>query len=128
MAMDTDTKIDSEKFMQGWRELSEQVISGMRDWREGHPRATFREIETELDERLSRLRAKMLQDTALASNQADWSERPKAQRPTCPECGTPLVSRGKRTRHLQTDGGRDVALERTYGTCPKCGGGVFPPG
>ena len=88
--MDTNTKIDTEKFMQGWRELSEQVISGMRDWREGHPRATFREIETELDERLSRLRAKMLQDTALASNQADWSERPKAQRPTCPECGTPL--------------------------------------
>lgn len=117
----------SEKLGQGWREESEEVISGMREWREQHPRATFREIETELDERLSRLRAKMLQDTVLASAQADWGERPKAQRPTCPECDIPLVSRGKRTRSLQTDGGQEVALERTYGTCPKCGSGLFPP-
>jgi RNase P subunit RPR2 len=123
--------MDSEKFAQGaqdWRELSEQVISGMKEWREGHPKATFREIETELDERLSRLRAKMLQDTALASSQADWSELPKGQRPICPQCGTPLVSRGKRTRHLQTDGGQEVTLQRTYGTCPNCNGGLFPPG
>lgn len=119
--------MDREKFGQGWREQSEEVISGMIEWREQHPRATFREIEIALDERLSQLRAKMLQDTALASSQTDWSKRPKAQRPTCPECGTPLASRGKHTRHLQTDGGHEVALERTYGTCPKCGSGIFPP-
>jgi ribosomal protein S27AE len=117
----------SEKLGQGWQEQSEEVISGMREWREQHPKATFREIETELDERLSRLRAKMLQDTALSSSQADWSQLPKAQRPVCPQCGTPLHSRGKHTRHLQTDGGQEVTLQRTYGTCPKCGGGVFPP-
>ena len=119
--------MDGEKLVQGWREVSEEAISGMKEWREGHPNATFREIETELDERLSRLRARMLQDTALASSQTDWNERPKTQRPTCPQCDTYLVSRGKRTRHLQTDGGQEVALERTYGTCPKCGGGIFPP-
>jgi len=107
--------MEDEKLTQSWRELSEEVISGMREWREGHPKATFREIETALDKRLSRLRARMLQDTVLASGQADWSEYPKTQRPTCPECGTPLASRGKRIRHVQTDGGHEVALERTYG-------------
>ncbi len=118
---------DREKLAAGWRELSEEVISGMREWRDGHPKATFREIETALDERLSRLRAQMLQDTALASSQADWREQPKAERPTCPECGSPLQSRGQHTRHLAVDGGQEITLERTYGTCPKCKGGVFPP-
>lgn len=122
-----DKNQDSEKVGAGWRELSEEVMSGMREWREGHPKATFREIETALDERLSRLRTQMLQDTALSSSQTDWSHRPRTERPTCPECGTPLVSRGQHTRHLQVDGGHEVALERTYGTCPKCKGGIFPP-
>jgi putative transposase len=31
--------MDTEKFAQGWRELSEQVISGMKEWREQHPQA-----------------------------------------------------------------------------------------
>ncbi len=113
----------------GWGALSEEVISGMREWRGQHPKATFVEIEGALDERLSRLRAKMLQDTALASSsQGDWSEIPKEERPLCPHCSTPLASRGKRIRHLQTDGGQELTLERTYGTCSKCGGGLFPPG
>lgn len=28
-----------------WRELSEEVLSGMKEWRLAHPSATFREIE-----------------------------------------------------------------------------------
>jgi hypothetical protein len=28
-----------------WRQLSEEVITGMKEWRLQHPRATFREIE-----------------------------------------------------------------------------------
>jgi len=50
-----------------WRQLSEEVISGMKEWRVQHPRATFQEIEAALDERLARLRARMLQDAALLS-------------------------------------------------------------
>jgi hypothetical protein len=44
-------------FDQHWRELSDEVISGMKEWRLQHPRATFREIEAAVDERLARLRA-----------------------------------------------------------------------
>ena len=45
-----------------WHELAEDVMTGMKEWRLQHPKATFREIEAALDERLARLRARMLED------------------------------------------------------------------
>ena len=111
---------------QSWREISEEVIPGMREWREQHPQATLREIESTLDEKLARLRARMLQDTALASRARDW--RGEGKGVNCPECGTELNPRGKQQRQLQTHGGEEVVLRREYGECPACGVGFFPPG
>ena len=102
------------------------ILAEMDAWRAAHPTATLAEIETALDERLSALRRRLLTETVSKSPQADWSTRPPAQRPTCPTCGVPLQPRGKRTRQLRTSGG-DVTLNRTYGRCPVCGAGVFPP-
>lgn len=110
-----------------WRELSEEVMSGMKEWRLAHPNATFREMENAVHERVSRLEAQMLQDTALSDARADWGQTPTEKRPTCPNCGTVLVSRGKRQRELQSRGGQTIKLKRTYGTCPTCGIGLFPP-
>ena len=59
-----------------WRELAEDVLTGMQEWRLQHPKATWREIEAALDERWSRVRARMLQDLALASA----SDRPGRDR------------------------------------------------
>ena len=111
-----------------WQELSEEVIAGMKEWRWQHPRATFAEIETELDLRLARLRARMLQDSALASAATDWSGSAPGQRPRCPGCGEELESGGKRKRSLQTRGRQEIVLERQYGVCPDCGAKLFPPG
>ncbi len=66
-----------------WQTLSADIFSGMRDWRTQHPRATFREIELELDTRLARLRAQMLTDSALASAATDWAAAPPADQPLC---------------------------------------------
>ena len=77
-----------------WHALSEEVIAGMKEWRLQHPQATFQEIETVLDERLGRLRARMLQDAALVSAAAE------RDRPRCPQCGTPLEPHGQQTRTL----------------------------
>lgn len=118
--------MDIKEIEQGWRELSEEVIVGMREWREQHPRATMGEIEAVLDERLGRLRVRMLQDTALASRATDWREREEPG--SCPECGAVLESRGQQVRRLQTHGGQEVVLERAYGECSACGAGLFPPG
>jgi YgiT-type zinc finger domain-containing protein len=109
-----------------WRQLSEEITTGMREWRNQQPKATLREIETELDARLSRARARMLEDLALASTAATWQEAARLQSPSCPECGTPLDERGTHPRTLLTHGGQELTLQRSYGVCPKCGSGFFP--
>ena len=110
-----------------WHQLTDEVMTGMREWRAQHPKATLREMETELDGRLNRMRARMLEAMALASAAADWADAPAAAQPTCPDCGQPLQLRGSDTRTLQTQGGQELRLERQYGTCPACGAGLFPP-
>jgi predicted RNA-binding Zn-ribbon protein involved in translation (DUF1610 family) len=116
-----------QQYEQEWQTLSEEALSGMKEWRDQHPKATFNEIEAALDERLAKLRARMLQDAALASTASDWSQAAPEERPLCPLCGNRLVARGKKTRRLQTQGGKEITLTRSYGVCPTCARGFFPP-
>jgi len=111
-----------------WHELAEEVISGMKEWRLQHPKATFREIERALDERLGKMRARMLQDAALASAVADIQAAQAEERPVCPKCGRVLEARGTQERQVTTHHNQGVVLERSYGVCPTCGEGFFPPG
>lgn len=110
-----------------WRHLTEEITTGMREWRAQHPKATLREIETELDVRLARARARMLEDLALASTAATWQQAARLHSPTCSLCGTPLEERGTYPRTLLTHGGQELTLQRSYGVCPSCGSGLFPP-
>ena len=112
---------------QNWQQLSEQILTDIKQWRRTHPRATLREIEEEVHRRMSRLEAQVIQDAAQESERADWSGAPSEQRPICPVCKTPLHARGNRSRHLQAAGGQAISLTRSYGTCPRCGTGLFPP-
>ncbi len=118
--------MSGETWERKWQELSRQVSQEMRDWRQEHPRATLREIEGALDERLAQMRARMLEDVALASAAQDWPAG--AAGPRCPQCGQALAPRGEHERYLQTEGGAEVTLVRQYGVCPDCGAGLFPPG
>jgi predicted RNA-binding Zn-ribbon protein involved in translation (DUF1610 family) len=99
----------------------------MAAWRREHPRATLTEIERAVDERLGTLRVQMLEETAVASGAAAFAGVPEAERPRCPDCGQALVSRGRAERELLTSGGREIRLRRSYGRCPSCGVGLFPP-
>jgi hypothetical protein len=99
----------------------------MQAWRTQHPKATLREIEIELDARLNRMRARMLEDLALTSAAANWTETPSAEPPRCAQCHEPLQDDGSKPRRLQTHGGEVLTLERSYGVCPACGAGLFPP-
>jgi hypothetical protein len=69
----------------GWRQLSEDVLVGMKEWRQAHPKAPFREIETTLDEKLAKVRARMLADVALVSPATDLVA--SQERVNCPRCG-----------------------------------------
>lgn len=122
-----DTQMQTEDFEARWHQLAAEVITGMKEWRQQHPKATFREIETALDERLARVRARMLQDLALASRAAEWHNQSEAERPLCPDCGIPLQPRGSNDRELTTDYDQAIALKRSYGVCPRCQRGLFPP-
>ena len=110
---------------QGWREMGEEILEGLEQWREEHSRATMREIEDEIDQRLSALRAQMISDTANASERERWE---RAQGVQCPNCGAKLVKKGKKKRILLTRDGREIELNREYAVCPACGQGIFPPG
>src|SRR6266513_2156210 len=89
-----ESPMDRDNFDQCWWPLAQEVLTGMKEWRLQHPTATFSEIEAALDARLGRLRARMLEDTALASAVAAWSPESGHPRPPCPACGAPLQSRG----------------------------------
>ena len=45
-----------------------EVIDGMKEWRQSHPKATLREMEAELDQRLARMRARLLEEIAASSS------------------------------------------------------------
>jgi hypothetical protein len=48
------TKVDQE-MDQDWQRLSEQILTDIKEWRRAHPKASFREIEQEVHERMSRV-------------------------------------------------------------------------
>ena len=108
--------------------MFDQIISGMKEWRASHPKATMRESEVEARQRVSRLEAHLIEESALRSQTKEWADKPPEERPRCGNCGEPLLARGKQKRRLQATMGREIELERTYGTCPSCGNGFFPPG
>jgi hypothetical protein len=106
-----------------------QDVLGMTQWRKEHPKATWQEIETAVDERINQLRAQLIEDLVqMGETEEGWGQKPEAERPTCATCGKALVVRGQHTRFIQTSGGEAVKLTRRYGTCPQCGVGFFPPG
>lgn len=111
-----------------WDALAEEVLSGMKEWRLQHPKATLRQIEAALDERLGKMRARMLQDAALASAAAAIKQAQATEQPRCEGCGEVLVERTVAERQLLTQHNQVLKLARSYGVCPSCGAGLFPPG
>jgi hypothetical protein len=87
-----------------------ELVTGLAEWRLEHPRATFEEIEKEVDRRLESFRVKLLEEAASMSEVREWQRG--AGGPRCPECGELLVKRGRHRRVLETHGGKGVELAR----------------
>jgi predicted RNA-binding Zn-ribbon protein involved in translation (DUF1610 family) len=103
---------------------TKEILAGMKEWRKTHPKATFVEIEAEMEARIKELRAEVLGEI-IGMSAATEAE---GQIVHCPECGAVMEGRGKHTRRLQGAGGSEVAWERAYLECPACGAGFFPSG
>ena len=78
-----------------WSGVAEEVMSEIREWREQHAKATFREIEEAVDRLMAKARARFIQDVALASGVRSISREGEDDRPPCPRCGGRLESRGR---------------------------------
>lgn len=109
-----------------WRELAEEAMSRMKEWRLVHPKATLAEIEAALDERLEKVRARMLEDAAQVSAAADIAGAKGEEPPRCPECRAELKDQGQGTRAVTTKGNQTINLRRSYGLCPSCGARLSP--
>jgi YgiT-type zinc finger domain-containing protein len=120
--------MDADRLFTQLHRESEEILTGLREWRTAHPTATFAEIQAAVDERVDRLRATLLQEVALASAAAEGAERTTMERPACAACGERMTPRGTRERTLTVQGDEAVTLSRSYWVCPACGTGLFPPG
>src|SRR5579875_3750909 len=108
-----------------WHQVSEDVLGGMKEWRQAHPKATFREIETALDEKLTKVRARMLADVALVSPATDLVA--SQERVNCPRWEQEREAHGQEGRTRTTTGNQDVVRRRSDAVCPAGGAGLFPP-
>jgi len=111
-----------------WATEAGAVLSGFKEWRLAHPRATLTEIEAALDERWAVARARLLADAALASAATDLRALPPSARPGCPQCGGAMAVRGPEERTLTTTYEQPLPLRRQYAVCAACGEALFPPG
>lgn len=107
--------------------LSDQALTQVNAWREQHPHATLQQIEQAVDEHLAPLRAKLIEDAALASPLHDLTTLTPEQRPTCANCQQPLEPQGQSERTLTTNHEQSIILKRSYALCPQCQQGLFPP-
>ena len=111
-----------------WRASFQDVSETVSSWREKHRRATFTEIENNVDEQLAQLRTKMIQDLVAESKLVDIKALPREERPCCPACGEPLAANGKQKRQLISQHEQVVEVERSKGYCRACRVSFFPPG
>jgi hypothetical protein len=121
--------MDGEHRGAEWGALGAELARELTEWRSAHPKATLAELEQVVFEAMGRLQARVLDELAHSSGAAELAESPSAERPGCPACGGALEPRGMRERAVLTP--RQAAplrLRRSYGMCPACGVGLFPPG
>ena len=68
------------EYQQRWHEVAQEVLLEMRSWREEHPRATLQEIEEEVDTRMARMRAGLVEGVAMSSAAVEVGGRAASQR------------------------------------------------
>jgi len=108
-----------EDFDRRWLQEAAEVLTGMKEWRLRHPRATLREIEEALDERRGKMRARMLEDVAQASADcrppaagAEKEELGASSATACPTRGASKAAKAARSVAASSSEGRARKTKR----------------
>ena len=120
-----EAQMEKGKSEEERKNIKADLIEGLNKWREKHPRATMREIEAEIDRRMTEMRARLIADTVMRSASTETAKRKKEM---CPKCGREVKKKGKKKRKLETTGGHEIEFEREYVRCQSCGHGFFLSG
>jgi uncharacterized protein with PIN domain len=104
-------------------EEAKGMFDQMEEWYDGHPQASFGEIEAE-----ARKRRRALMGKALAQLVNGRDTGAQVELPRCKQCGEEMKFEGYREWSIHGLEG-DSRLERAYYVCPNCKGEtLFPPG
>jgi hypothetical protein len=108
---------------QAFMEEARRMFNALEAWYDGHPDATFGEIEQE-----ARSERRTFMGRALATLINGRDTGAQVQPPRCAVCGVEMTFEGYRDWTVYGLEG-DTSLERAYYVCPDCDGqGLFPPG
>jgi len=105
---------------------AEAAIDELLEWEESAGKPNMTAIENEvlaLRQQLGIVMAQSVVDEQAARSGVESA----AEALCCPECGGPLVNKGRREKAAATRVGL-LQADRPYAYCPHCKRGVFPPG
>ena len=111
-----------EKEREEYLAVAAEMYDELRRWRENHPEASIDEIAGQITPGRRELMGQLLKQLARQHGDGEVLEGL-----ICPECGEPMIYKGKPKReviHLEGETG----LERAYYYCTQCEAGLFPPG
>jgi hypothetical protein len=116
-------KQSREKRHAAFMNAAEILFEGMETWYDGHPEASFEEIEAEARKRR---RVFMGESLSIWVNGRDTGYQVEGIK--CKGCGSAMEFEGYRKWGINGLEG-ESELERAYYVCPKCKGEtIFPPG
>lgn len=78
-------------------------------------------------EQLALSGGKEFREAVLENLVAEGQDTQRKEALSCPQCGSNMHYKGKRTKSIVTEAG-EVSVERDYYYCAGCKHGVFPPG
>jgi hypothetical protein len=112
-----------DRTQEGLVRAFEQMYAELREWRAQHAEASFDEIAAQVTPRRRALMGELLAELA-----RQLGTGAVAEGWVCEGCGQAMVYKGEAVREVEHYLEGETELARAYYYCPRCEGGIFPPG